>query len=292
MKKDVNIRIIGCGYIGRLLAKKLLAQHVSVAGVVSRQSSVEECARNGIACSRIDLDDESMCNESSLDVNAFRLIYLVPPPRQGRQDSRLANFLQLIQNQMPEKIVLISTTGVYGNCHGEWVTEDTAIKPNADRAWRRADAEQQMMAFCENHDIPLVILRVPGIYGPGKLPVMRIKKGDPIVCQEDSPYTNRIHAHDLVSICETALLSNEVTGIYNVSDGNPGTMYDYFMAVADAENLPRPPVIRLLEAEQQLSAGMMSYMAESRRIDNSKLLRDFAIKLKYPDLKTGLAVKG
>jgi nucleoside-diphosphate-sugar epimerase len=142
--------------------------------------------------------------------------------------------------------------------------------------------------FCEQHNIPLVILRVAGIYGPGKIPVARIKSGSPIVKQEDSPFTNRIHAIDLVNICEQALLDESITGIYNVTDGHPGTMYEYFNGVASALNLPSPPAISLQEARHQLSEGMLSYMAESRRIHNDKLLQDFRLELQYPKLEQGL----
>jgi len=83
-------------------------------------------------------------------------------------------------------------------------------------------------------------------------------------------------------------LNPRITGIYNVTDGHPGTMYDYFVGVAAAMNLPAPPAIALEDAQQQLSAGMLSYMAESRRINNKKLLKDFELVLQYPDLQEGL----
>ena len=174
------------------------------------------------------------------------------------------------------------------DCKGDWIDETRALNPTADRAFRRADAERQVQQFCQRRDIPLVILRVAGIYGPGKIPLTRIKSGLPIVNKQDSPFTNRIHADDLVSVCETALLNPKITGIYNVTDGHPGTMYDYFIGIATAMNLTLPPTISLEEAQQQLSTGMLSYMAESRRISNKKLLRDFEITLHYPELQSGL----
>ncbi len=177
---------------------------------------------------------------------------------------------------------------MYGDCKGAWIDETTPLNPTADRAFRRADAERQVQQFCQRLDIPLVILRVPGIYGPGKIPLARIRSSLPIVNKQDSPFTNRIHADDLVEVCEKALLNPRITGIYNVTDGHPGTMYDYFVGVAAAMNLPAPPAIALEDAQQQLSAGMLSYMAESRRINNKKLLKDFELVLQYPDLQEGL----
>ena len=279
-----KIAITGCGHIGKLLAQQLLEKNIAVAGYVSGEASLAECNNRHIACEIIDLDKPLQ----NINLAGQYVIYLVPPPRNGKTDTRITNYLHAIEKHKPEKFVLISTTGVYGHCQGVWIDETTPLNPTADRAFRRADAEQQLQQFCQRHSIPLVILRVPGIYGPGKIPLSRIKSGQPIVNKAGSPFTNRIHVDDLVNVCEQALLNQKITGIYNVTDGHPGTMYDYFIGVATAMNLPAPPAISLEEARHQLSEGMLSYMAESRRIDNKKLLKDFALVLQYPELQDGL----
>jgi len=284
MLNDNRISIAGCGHIGKLLARQLLKKKIPVTAYVSSDTSMAECKNSHINGEKIDLDGALQ----NIDLVGQRVIYLVPPPRTGKTDTRITNYLHAIKKQPPEKFVLISTTGVYGDCKGDWVDESAPLKPTADRAFRRADAERQVQQFCQPLNIPLVILRVPGIYGPGKIPLARIKSGQAMVNKQDSPFTNRIHADDLVTICEKALLDSRITGIYNVSDGHPATMYDYFTGVAAAMNLPAPTAISLAEARHQLSEGMLSYMAESRRINNRKLLKDFDLVLQYPDLATGL----
>ncbi|MGW8229046.1 MAG: SDR family oxidoreductase [Gammaproteobacteria bacterium] len=284
MSDNRRIIITGCGYIGQRLASQLLHQGKNVIGYVSSKNSLDTCKQRNIPCEIINLDRPV----AHLDLTAQPVAYLVPPPRTGKIDTRMANFLSAIEKQPPSKFVLISTTGVYGNCNGAWVDESTPVNPGVDRAFRRVDAEQQAQQFCHRLKIPLVILRVPGIYGPGRVPLARIMRGLPIVRKQDSPFTNRIHAYDLVNICEEALLNPTIAGIYNVTDGHPSTMYDYITGVASAMNLPLPPVISLQQAQHQLSEGMLSYLAESRRIDNSKLLKDFTLNLRYPDLQSGL----
>ena len=288
MLNNNRIVITGCGHIGKLLAPQLLKKKIPVTAYVSSETSLAECQNRNIPCKIIDLDTGLDKALHDINLAGHRVIYLVPPPRIGKIDVRLTNHLHTIEKHKPEKFVLISTTGVYGNCKGAWVDETTPLNPTADRAFRRADAERQAQQFCHRLSIPLVILRVPGIYGPGKIPLTRIKSRQPIVNKQDSPFTNRIHADDLVTICEQALLNPGITGIYNVADGHPGTMYDYFVGVASAMNLPAPPAISLEEARHQLSEGMLSYMVESRRINNKKLLKDFALVLRYPDLQAGL----
>ena len=284
MRYIKKIAITGCGHIGKLLAQKLLDKNIAVAGYVSGEASLAECNNRHIPCEIIDLDKPLQ----NINLAGQHVIYLVPPPRSGKTDTRITNYLHAVEKLKPEKFVLISTTGVYGDCKGAWVDESRPLNPIADRAFRRADAERQVQQFCQRLDIPLAILRVPGIYGPGKIPLARIRSGLPIVNQKDSPFTNRIHADDLVNVCQQALLDSMITGIYNVTDGHPGTMYEYFTGVAAAMNLPAPPAISLEEAQQQLSKGMLSYMAESRRINNKKLLKDFELILQYPHLQEGL----
>jgi nucleoside-diphosphate-sugar epimerase len=111
----------------------------------------------------------------------------------------------------------------------------------------------------------------------------------PVLAEAECGYTNRIHVEDLVRICLAAAEKGEADNVYNVSDGHPGNMTQYFNAVADAVGLPRPPSIPMAEAQERLSPAMLSYLTESRRMDNRKLLRDFAFTLRYPQLALGLA---
>jgi len=280
------INIVGCGYIGQQVALKLVQQKLNPVAYVKTGNSLSVCQQKNIKTELLNLDDP-LC---SIDIKNEKVLYLVPPQPVGDNDIRIKNFINSITGNVPEKIVLISTTGVYGDCSGDWVDESRQINPEVPRAKRRADAEQQLIDYCEMYHVPRVVLRVPGIYGPDKLPIKRISSGEPIVREQDSPYSNRIHAHDLVNICMEAILSDDIEGVYNCSDGNPTTMYDYFIKVSDALNIKHPPAISLQQAKQKLSAGMLSYMTESRRIDNKKLLTDFKLRLMYPDLDSGLSM--
>jgi len=123
-------------------------------------------------------------------------------------------------------------------------------------------AENQLQQFCHSKNIGFIIFRVPGIYAMDKLPVKRISSGEPIVNANDSGYTNRIHAEDLSAFCVEALTKKINPGIYNCCDGNPSTMNDYFMRVADVLGLDRPKEISLQQAQKELSVGMLSYLAE------------------------------
>jgi len=133
-----------------------------------------------------------------------------------------------------------------------------------------------------------VILRVPGIYGPGRLPIKRLKSGAPVVDEREGSYSNRIHADDLAQVCFAAAEQAPPNSLYNVSDGHPTSMTDFFLQVADLLELDPPPLISLDEAQELLSPAMLSFLNESKRLDNGKMLRELGVKLKYPTLKSGL----
>ena len=147
----------------------------------------------------------------------------------------------------------------------------------------------KLRRWSEANGVPIVILRVPGIYARGRLPEERLRAGEPVLREEESPFSNRIHADDLARVCVAAAHRDHPHDLYNVSDGHPTTMTDYFYRVADALGLTRPPAVTLEEARRRLGEGMLSYLAESKRIDNRRMREELGVELMYPDLASGLA---
>jgi nucleoside-diphosphate-sugar epimerase len=278
--------IIGCGYIGRRLAARLRDAGTTPVGVVRNAASAAALAEQGVPAIRCDLDLELLPSGST---SAKDVYYLAPPPGEGVRDTRIQRFLDgLAHSGQPRRILYISTTGVYGDCKGEWVDETRPPNPQVDRARRRWHAEQLLQDWRRRSGGGLVILRVAGIYGPGKLPLARLRKRVPMVAESDAPWTNRIHADDLVSACVAAMRRGLDGQAYNACDGTPGNMTDYFNRVADMAGMERPPLISLQQARQELSPGLLSYLGESRRLSNARLLRDTGLQLRYPDLASGL----
>lgn len=280
--------IMGCGDIGRRVALLYQndAQHsIACTGWARSYDTIEKAQQLGIEMGFIDLD-----SGLPLDAQVFQdvqLFWFAPPPPAGGLDNRLRTFLSQVQGA-PSRIVLISTTGVYGDCQGEWVDENTPVNPSADRAKRRADAEISLQAWAKRFKKEWVILRVPGIYAQERLPLARLERGEPVLKAELAPWTNRIHADDLAMIAKVAMEKAASGSIYNACDGHPSTMTEYFNTVADYAGLPRPPQVDQQTAQTSMSKGMLSYLSESRRIRNDKLLAELGIELQYPDLKSAL----
>lgn len=279
--------IVGCGYVGERVALAERAAGSPVGALVRSDTSVRRLQQLGMAVVQHDLDTDAPC--PGLPTPVSTVYYFAPPPAQGVEDTRLPRFLAaLAANARPQRVVLISTSGVYGDCQGAWVNETRPAHPQTERAWRRWHAEQTLQRWGVDQSVTVVMMRVAGIYGPGRLPLERLRAGEPVLHETQSPWSNRVHVDDLVRSCLAAARRGRPGAVYNISDGQPTTMTDYFNRVADAVGLARPPQISLIEASTHLSAGMRSYLAESKRLDNRAMREELGVVPRYPDLMSGL----
>jgi nucleoside-diphosphate-sugar epimerase len=279
------VLILGCGDIGRRVAHTCRAAGARVTGLVRSAQSATQLRELGVEALQVDLDQPL----PALPSRGAELYYFAPPPSSGDTDPRLSRVLAALERDgLPQRIVYIGTSAVYGDCGGAWIDEDAPLRPDTARGRRRLDAERQLLAWSERSTIPVVILRVPGIYGPGRLPLERLQQGLPLLREDQCPYTNRIHADDLATACLAAMARGTPGAAYNASDGHPSNMVDYFNRIADRAGLPRPPTLEREEAERQLTPGMLGYMRESKRLRNERMLRELGVELQYPDLETGL----
>lgn len=282
-----NIVITGCGDVGLCVARTCLTLGVQVSGWMRNPQQRVKLQSIGVDAHLIDFDQEN--NTGTVQVQERIWFHFAPPSQHGEQDNRTRNLLSQLEG-VPERIIYISTTAVYGDCAGAWITEQTTLHAQSARGKRRLDAELQLQAFAKRHDIPCLILRVAGIYGPDRLPIERLRSGMRVLKQSDAPYSNRIHIDDLVSVCVAAAEYQGEHRVFNISDGAPSTMTDYFICIARHFGLPEPEQIPFDQAEQKLTAGMRVFLSESKRIDNSRMRDALGIVLKYPDLAAGLAV--
>ena len=279
--------IIGCGDVGGRLARRERAAGHAVRALARRPEAADALRREHIEPVSGDLDDPDSLR--GLPVVGSRVFYFAPPPAEGATDPRMEHLVAALEDgPPPERVVYLSTSGVYGDRGGAWVDEDAAPDPRTDRARRRLHAETVLRDWGRRRGVPVVVLRVGGIYGDGRLPVARLRRERPVLRPEDCGYTNRIHVEDLVTACQAAAERGGADRIYNVSDGRPGTMTGYLFAVADALGIPRPPAVAWDEADARLTPGELSYLRESRRLDNRRMVEELGVELRYPDLAGGL----
>jgi nucleoside-diphosphate-sugar epimerase len=220
--------------------------------------------------------------------DVYSVLYTVPPSNDSPGDVRLERFLATL-TPAPRRFVYISTTGVYGDHRGALVDETTPANPASEHAARRVAAETALADWAAGSGTGLVILRVPGIYGPDRLGIERIRAGTPMLRDEDAGPGNRIHVDDLVRCCIATLESDAPPGIYNVGDGDHRTSTAFTGEVARQAGLPPPPTITMVEAERQFSPMRLSFLRDQRRVDTRKMREILKVSPRYPDAEAGIA---
>jgi len=283
------VLIVGCGDVG-LRAAALLRGRVRLLALTTTAARTPELRAAGVVPLLGDLDAAAGLHR--LSALATRVLHLAPPPTTGWSDTRtraLARALRM--RQRPRSAVYGSTSGVYGDCAGDWVSETRALRAQTPRAQRRVDAEANMRHWGRSSGVRVSILRIPGIYAndrAGGTPRERLLKGVPVLQAQDDVYTNHIQADDLARACCLALWRGAAQRTYNVNDDSVLKMGDYFDVAADLYGLPRPPRIPWEHAAQQLPVALLSFMNESRRMVNQRMKKELRLRLRHPTVHSGL----
>ena len=290
-----RVLIVGAGDVARRAAPWLV-RRFRVYALVRRPDEAARWRALGVTPLRGDLDDRASLRR--LAGLAQLVLHCAPPPADGTTDPRMRRVLAALagRGSLAQGVVYISTTGVYGDCASAEVRETRTCRPATARAQRRYDAETTLRHWLRRRcrrGLParVAILRAPGIYAADRLPLERLQRGDPALNAADDVYTNHIHADDLARLCALALFRVRGGRTFNATDASMLKMGDYFDLVADAHGLPRPPRLPRSELATRLSPLTLSFMNESRRLDNRRLA-ELRVRLRYPDVASGLRDAG
>ena len=284
--------VVGCGDVGLRVARDL-GPRVRRLALTSSPERKPALRAAGLTPLSGNLDDPASLRR--LAGLATRVVHLAPPPGEGHAawwlDPRTRALARVLRTRTPPvSLVYGSTSGVYGDCGGDRVAETRPLAPRTPRATRRVDAER-LVRHLGRAGVRTSILRVPGIYAPDRengTPEGRLRKGTPVLTAEDDVYTNHIHADDLARACVAALWRGAAQRVYHASDDSDMKMGDYFDLAADLYGLPRPPRLPRSTAQAALPLTLLSFMGESRRLDNTRLRRELRLRLHYPTVAQGL----
>lgn len=282
-----RLLIIGCGDVMRRILPRLL-QRFQVYVLVRHADAAPPLRAMGVHVIIGNLDTPSSLRR--LTGLAEWVIHSAPPANEGQHDHRTRRLLAALgqAGMVPQRLVYISTSGVYGDCGGELIDETRPICPANPRAQRRADAEQQLRLFARRTGCRVSIYRAPGIYAEDRLPLARLRAGTPAIKPEEDAYSNHIHALDLALITLAGLARGRNCRTYHACDGEHHKMGDYFDQVADASGLPHPTRISREQAQATLTPMLLSFMNESRRLANRRLEVELRYRLRYPTLASCL----
>ncbi len=289
-----TIFLIGFGDVAKravfFLRKTRLVKEIKLFALVRRMSTLLQSEFPEVRFIQADLDDPYLIHHMELK-RLFKLtdliIYLAPPPTQGQTDPRLKKIVSLYTSSHPKKqrkIIYISTTGVYGHCFGAFVKETQPVLPQTARAMRRVHAELLLRQKVRERLFDFNILRVPGIYACDRLPVARLEQKLPVIFHEEDSYTNHIHAEDLARSLFYCACFGKKRRTYHIVDESQLKMGEYFDQVAHFLNLPLPPRVSREAIQTLLSPMQLSFLNESRRIQNTRLKKELRIRLCFPEV--------
>ncbi|MFM2068669.1 MAG: hypothetical protein RLZZ584_3578 [Pseudomonadota bacterium] len=290
--RRARLLIVGCGDVGLRVARELGAR-LTVRALTSQPARAAELRGAGLTPLLANLDAPASLRR--LAGLAPRVLHLAPPPGQGSTDPRTRALLAALARGPAPCLVYGSTSGVYGDAAGARFDETRPVAPANPRAARRVDAERQLRRWALASGGRATLLRIPGIYAldrAGGDPRERVRRATPALRAEDDVYTNHIHADDLARACIATLWRGRPQRAVHVCDHSELRMGDYFDLVADLHGLVRAPRISRVDAQVQLGAMQLSFMSESRRLDNTRLLRELRVQLRFAEVAQGLVWPG
>lgn len=280
--------IAGCGDIGSRVAQKALQRGLEVAALSRADEQAQSLRLYGVTTIVAELGAEAPLPE--LPCAGRTVFYFVPPPGGGFGDSRAEQFCAAMERtEPPARLVYLSTSGVYGDTGDRPADESMDPQPRTARARRRLHAEETFRGWGRRHGVPVVILRVTNIYGPGRLPIAHLTSGHPLLAEAESRPTCRIHSEDLAEICLSVAAGRGDDQVFNLCDHEPCSTTRYFTLVAEMLGIPCPPQISLEEARKVMKPLLFSYFTEHRVMNNKKIMNVPGVKFRYPTLREGLA---
>ncbi len=281
----MNLFVFGIGYTAGHYLRHHAGHFDAVAGTVRSRDKVGDLAADGIAALRFDPPEADPEIEARLG-EADALLVSVQPGRDG--DPVLARFGAAIEaSRRLARIAYLSTVGVYGDHGGAWIDEEVRPVPGSERGARRLAVEDAWLALGARAGKQVAVLRLAGIYGPGRNILRDLRDGSARRIDKPGQVFNRIHVDDIGRAISASLLNEGVGGAWNIADDEPAPAPDVVAYGAKLLGLEPPPVIPFAEAE--LSPMALSFYGANRRISNRAMKHGLGVTLGYPTYRDGLA---
>ncbi|PCK84772.1 NAD(P)-dependent oxidoreductase [Rhizobium sophoriradicis] len=278
----MHVMIFGCGYSGTAIAKAFAGQDVRVSGTTRSADKMEGLRAGGIDAFLFDGEtmDDDLCRALE---SVTHLVQSIAP---GKADPLLRLLGEDSARFLPrlEWIGYLSTVGVYGDHKGAWVSEETPCEPVSGRSKERLEAEQGWLAMGRERGVPAAVLRLSGIYGPGRNAFCNLDKGTARRLIKKDQVFNRIRVEDIGAA--TRFLSERgLGGIYNVTDDRPGPPQDVIVEAARLMGVEPPPEQAFETAE--LTPMARTFYGENKRVSNAKL-KKAGFEFSFPTFSVSL----
>ena len=283
--------IIGYGYVGHYLSAFLLRHKIPVEAW-SRTTKTTLPEYPPLIHQQIDLGRDNINITESYE----NIYYLIPPTKPNKtctynkhlHDPCLTNLFTALTKYPPKHFIYFSSSGVYGDYHGQNVDETSPLNNQSARGILRIAAEQQCSEYCNTNNIPLTILRVAGIYGPDRIPIKKAYAQQPIIIRQEAPCVNLIYVEDLAYIAAHLAKNPSSQQIYNVCDGEDYVMGDSQRYLSELLKLPAAKEISLAAFKANASPMLLEFATQSKQLNNKKLIQALPNDFTFTSLRDGI----
>jgi nucleoside-diphosphate-sugar epimerase len=278
----VKLFCFGFGYSARAVAARLRPRLDAVWGTTREADGLDRIVVRGVRPVLFDGSRPEPAVGRALAA-ADHVLVSAPPGEAG--DPVLNHHRNDLASAKPQSLVYLSTVGVYGDHGGAWVDEASECRPVSQRSQRRLAAEEAWRGFAAATGVPVAIIRLAGIYGPGRGPFEKVRRGTARRIIKPGQVFNRIHVDDIAAIVEAAF-HRRADGIFNGVDDEPAPPEDVLAFAAELLGEPLPPEVAFEDAE--MSPMARSFYGENKRVRNDGIKRELGVSLLYPSYREGL----
>lgn len=276
----------GYGYVAEHLAKALKAQDPGweICGTTRDVEKLQKMRRDGVKA--YIFSDQAPLSDPLFTLDGVTHILMSIPPNSNGGIVFQSHARDILKISSMQWIGMCSSTSVYGDRNGEWVDEDSEIRPTSERGTKRARAESAWLKMRRIAGIPINIFRISGIYGPGRSAIDTVRAGNPRRIDKPGHAFNRIHIDDIVQTMIASMGHPSPGDIYNLADDDPVQSHELVAYACELLGRTPPPIIPYAEADMAPMAR--SFYKENKRVKNNKIKEKLGIELKYPNYRVGL----
>lgn len=287
--------ILGLGYSCHAAARHLQADGWRISGTTRSQDKAAALQQAGISAFLFgDGSDPAPLLDALASADAI-LLSIAPNPGNAPKtvlDPVLHHLGPAMGNLVAQDgkpwLCYLSTVGVYGDHGGAWVDETTECRPVSARSKARVAAETAWQNFADNHDLRLAIYRLSGIYGPGRNPLAKLKRGESRRINKPGQVFNRIHVEDIAQAVALGAAQG-AQGLFNITDDEPAPPQEVVAYGAELLEIPPPPLVPFDKAD--LSPMGRSFYGENKRVSNTRSKQTLGLDYRYPNYRLGLSAE-
>ncbi|MDD9899730.1 MAG: SDR family oxidoreductase [Alphaproteobacteria bacterium] len=281
---DKTLFCFGYGYSALHVSERLRQFGWTVRGTTTDPEKQRIMSQGGVDAEMFDIDHPLLDPHASLSDVTHLLLSI--PPGGGGDPAFILHAGDIAAMPKLEWVGYLSTTGVYGNQDGRWVTEATRPRPTSRRGDLRLKAEQQWQSLHLHEGLPLHTFRLSGIYGPGRSAIDAVRAGTARRIEKPGHVFNRVHVDDIVQALVASVNTPNPGAIYNVADDVPSSSSEVITFACDLLGISPPPQVAFDQVE--MAPIVRSFYADNKRVKNDRIKDELGVTLMYPDYRAGL----